>query len=116
MSELAANDLIRRLAIFGALNLLILSLILASVSVNGNDIFLGFILGFVVTKTNFCTMGAVSDWVNIGDLSRFKAWMLAAAVAILGVTILDFLSFFDIDDSRIPYRNSVLAWPRYILA
>ena len=76
---------------------------------------LGFILGFVVTKTNFCTMGAVSDWVNIGDLSRFKAWMLAAAVAILGVTILDFLSFFDIDDSRIPYRNSVLAWPRYIL-
>ena len=76
---------------------------------------LGFILGFVVTKTNFCTMGAVSDWVNIGDLSRFKAWMFAAAIAILGVTILDFLSFFDINDSRIPYRDSVLAWPRYIL-
>ena len=35
---------------------------------------LGFILGFVVSKTNFCTMGAVSDWVNIGDLSRFKSW------------------------------------------
>ena len=76
---------------------------------------LGFTLGLVVTKTNFCTMGAVSDWVNIGDLSRFKAWMLAAAVAILGVTILDFLSFLDIDDSRIPYRNSILAWPRYIV-
>ena len=76
---------------------------------------LGFILGFVVTKTNFCTMGAVSDWVNIGDLSRFKSWMFAAAIAILGVTILEFLSFFDINDSRIPYRNSVLAWPRYII-
>ncbi|MGB1459047.1 MAG: hypothetical protein ACPG7N_02480 [Candidatus Thalassarchaeaceae archaeon] len=45
MSDLAANDLIRRLAIFGALNLLILTLILASVSGNGNEIFLGFILG-----------------------------------------------------------------------
>jgi uncharacterized membrane protein YedE/YeeE len=76
---------------------------------------LGFILGFVVTKTNFCTMGAVSDWVNIGDLSRFKSWMLAAAVAILGVTILNYLSFFDINDSRIPYRNSMFAWPRYII-
>jgi uncharacterized membrane protein YedE/YeeE len=76
---------------------------------------LGFILGFVVTKTNFCTMGAVSDWVNIGDLSRFKSWMLAAAIAILGVAILSFLSFFDINDSRIPYRNSLLAWPRYII-
>ena len=41
---------------------------------------LGFILGFVVNKTNFCTMGAVSDWINIGDFSRFKAWMLAAAI------------------------------------
>ena len=76
---------------------------------------LGFILGFVVTKTNFCTMGAVSDWVNIGDLSRFKSWMLAAAIAILGVAILNHLSFFDINDSRIPYRNSLLAWPRYII-
>ena len=76
---------------------------------------LGFILGFVVTKTNFCTMGAVSDWVNIGDVSRFKSWMLAAAIAILGVAILNFLSFFDINDSRIPYRNSLLAWPRYII-
>ena len=76
---------------------------------------LGFILGFVVTKTNFCTMGAVSDWVNIGDLSRFKSWMLAAAIAILGVAILNYLSFFDINDSRIPYRNSLLAWPRYII-
>ena len=76
---------------------------------------LGFILGFVVSKTNFCTMGAVSDWVNIGDLSRFKSWMFAAAIAILGVTIFEFLSYFDLNDSRIPYRNSVFSWPRYIL-
>ena len=76
---------------------------------------LGFILGFVVSKTNFCTMGAVSDWVNIGDLSRFKSWMFAAAIAILGVTVFEFLSYFDLNDSRIPYRNSVFSWPRYIL-
>ena len=76
---------------------------------------LGFILGFVVSKTNFCTMGAVSDWVNIGDLSRFKSWMFAAAIAILGVTVFEFLSYFDLNDSRIPYRNSVFSWPRYVL-
>jgi len=76
---------------------------------------LGFILGFVVSKTNFCTMGAVSDWVNIGDLSRFKSWMFAAGIAILGVTILEYTSYINVDDSRIPYRNSVFFWPRYIL-
>ncbi len=76
---------------------------------------LGFILGFVVSKTNFCTMGAVSDWVNIGDLSRFKSWMFAAGIAILGVTILEYFAFINVDDSRIPYRNSVFFWPRYII-
>ena len=76
---------------------------------------LGFILGFVVSKTNFCTMGAVSDWVNIGDLSRFKSWMFAAGIAILGVTILEYTSYINVNDSRIPYRNSVFFWPRYIL-
>ena len=76
---------------------------------------LGFILGFVVNKTNFCTMGAVSDLVNIGDTSRLKAWFLAIAIAILGVTILEFVGAVSVNDSRIPYRNSVLFWPRYIV-
>lgn len=76
---------------------------------------LGFILGYVVNKTNFCTMGAVSDLVNIGDSSRFKAWLLAITTAIVGVTLLEYMSIVDIDESRIPYRNSVFFWPRYIL-
>ena len=76
---------------------------------------LGFILGFVVNKTNFCTMGAVSDLVNIGDTSRFRAWMLAVVVAILGVTFMEFMNIINVSDSRIPYRNSVLFWPRYII-
>lgn len=76
---------------------------------------LGFILGFVVNKTNFCTMGAVSDLVNIGDTSRLRAWFLAIAIAILGVTILEFIGAISVNDSRIPYRNSVLFWPRYIV-
>ena len=60
-------------------------------------------------------MGAVSDLVNIGDSSRFKAWLLAIATAIVGVTLLEYMSIVDIDESRIPYRNFVFFWPRYIL-
>ncbi len=47
-----------------------------------------FILGVVVFKTNFCTMGAVSDLVNIGDTGRMRSWFFAIATAILGVAIL----------------------------
>ena len=36
---------------------------------------LGLVMGYIVNKTNFCTMGAVSDLVNIGDSSRLKSWM-----------------------------------------
>ena len=76
---------------------------------------LGFTLGFIINKTNFCTMGAVSDWVNIGDLNRFKAWMLATSIAILGVSILEFADIINLDSSRPPYRSSVFFWPRYIV-
>ena len=40
-----ANELFRRLTTFGVLNLLILILIIATISTNGNGIFLGFIIG-----------------------------------------------------------------------
>ena len=44
---------------------------------------IGIVFGAVVNKTNFCTMGAVSDMVNIGDWGRMRAWLLAMAVALL---------------------------------
>ena len=43
------------------------------------------VLGAIVNKTNFCTMGAVSDWVNMGDHGRMRAWLLAMALAMGGV-------------------------------
>jgi hypothetical protein len=35
------------------------------------------IMGFVGNRTQFCTMGAVSDWVNIGEKNRLRAWLLS---------------------------------------
>ena len=46
---------------------------------------LAFVFGSVGNRTNFCTMGAVSDMVNMGDWNRMRMWLLAIAVAILGV-------------------------------
>ena len=50
---------------------------------------IAFVMGVVVNKTNFCTMGAVSDMVNIGDSGRMRAWLFAIAIAILGVVALN---------------------------
>lgn len=62
---------------------------------------LGFILamifGYVGNKTHFCTMGAVSDIVNIGDWGRMRAWLLAIAVAIIGTNVLVYLGYLDVE-------------------
>ena len=45
---------------------------------------LGLVFGAIGNKVNFCTMGAVSDIVNMGDWGRMRMWLLAIAVAIAG--------------------------------
>ena len=44
---------------------------------------IGIVFGAVVHKTNFCTMGAISDWINIGSKDRLRAWVLAIGIAII---------------------------------
>ena len=74
-----------------------------------------FILGAVVNKTNFCTMGAVSDMVNMGDYSRFRSWLLAIAIGISGVLIMESMGLMDADATFPPYRASQLVWAENIL-
>jgi uncharacterized membrane protein YedE/YeeE len=72
-------------------------------------------MGAVVTKTNFCTMGAVSDWINIGDMGRMKAWFLAGTVAMIGVIIFESTGLFHLESTLPPYRGSEFQWGRYLL-
>ena len=67
--------------------------------VAGGAFLLAFIFGAVGNKTHFCTMGAVSDWVNMGDLSRMRMWLLAIAVALLGSSALHLTGVVDLSKS-----------------
>jgi uncharacterized membrane protein YedE/YeeE len=74
------------------------------------------IMGAVVNKTNFCTMGAVSDWVNIGDTGRMRAWVFAMAVALLGVIAFESAGIVNLSGETFPpYRTANFAWPRYLV-
>lgn len=73
------------------------------------------VMGIAISRTNFCTMGAVSDWVNLRDFGRLGAWMLAIVVTMLSVSILEVSSIFELDGSRPPYRSPTFAWLRYLL-
>lgn len=68
----------------------------------------GLVFGAVVQRTNFCTMGAISDLVLMGDWRRFRAWVLAIAVAIIGTQALHFSGAIDINRSI--YLTPNLGW------
>ncbi|MBT3194871.1 MAG: YeeE/YedE family protein [Candidatus Ruthia sp.] len=80
-----------------------------------------FVMGWVVSKTDFCTMGAVSDWVNMGSTARFKSWMLAAVSALFLVTLLTYTELIDSsltqsnDTASPPYNTPTFAWLRYLI-
>jgi len=77
---------------------------------------IAFVMGAVVNKTNFCTMGAVSDLVNMNDSSRMRAWILAGTVALIGVLIIEAMGRANLSISTLPpYRGSEFQWGRYIL-
>ena len=64
--------------------------------------------GMIANKTQFCTMGALSDWVNFGSLTRFRAWLLAMAVAIALSQAMQLMGWIDL--STAIYRTPNFGW------
>jgi uncharacterized membrane protein YedE/YeeE len=68
----------------------------------------GLVFGAIAQRSNFCTMGGISDLVLMGEGRRFRAWMLATAVAIIGTQALHFSEVLDINKSI--YLTTNLGW------
>jgi uncharacterized protein len=69
---------------------------------------LAFIFGAVSSKTNFCTMGAISDIVNMSHWGRMRMWLLTIAVAMMGTGVLAYMDWIDV--SKTVYQRPTLAW------
>jgi uncharacterized protein len=49
---------------------------------------LSVLFGAIAQRTHFCTMGAVSDIVNMGDWTRMRMWVMAMGVAMIGFNVM----------------------------
>ena len=67
-----------------------------------------FVFGLVAQRSNFCTMGAVSDIVNMGDWNRMRMWLAIIAVAILGANGLQLAGLIDL--SKTIYTSPKFIW------
>lgn len=76
--------------------------------VGWGGLLIGIVFGFIVYRTNFCTMGSISDILSFGDYRRFRAWLLAGAVGILGVAWVQSLDIADFSTTM--YLSPSFAW------
>ncbi|MDP2450735.1 MAG: YeeE/YedE family protein [Polaromonas sp.] len=74
---------------------------------------LAFIFGAVANKTNFCTMGAISDIVNMAHWGRMRMWLLTIAVAVVGSNLLYYFGLIDL--SKSVYQRPSLTWLSMLL-
>jgi uncharacterized membrane protein YedE/YeeE len=74
---------------------------------------LAVVFGAVANRVNFCTMGAVTDLVTIGDWRRMRMWLLAIAVAITGATWLEASGLVDLAKSI--YTTPRVAWLSHLV-
>lgn len=74
---------------------------------------IGLVLGWVSRFSNFCTVGAISDWYASGDQTRLRMWMLAIATAMIGTQTLILGDLIVTKDSF--YVTQPIYWLSYIL-
>jgi len=74
---------------------------------------LAFVFGAVANRVNFCTMGAITDIVHVGDWRRMRMWLLAIAVAIAGAATLEAAGLVDL--SKTIYTTPRIAWLSYLV-
>jgi uncharacterized membrane protein YedE/YeeE len=73
----------------------------------------GIVFGAIANKTNFCTMGAVSDWVNIGSKDRLRAWLLAIGIAIIASQTMQAMGLINLSDAL--YLTPNFGWLGHIV-
>tara|TARA_R110002049_G_scaffold15822_1_gene64123 strand:- start:14279 stop:15421 length:1143 start_codon:yes stop_codon:yes gene_type:complete len=74
---------------------------------------IALVFGFVGNKTHFCTMGAISDVVNMGSRGRMGSWFVAIGIAVLGVQFLRSQGFISLGESM--YLSTQFLYLSYVL-
>ncbi len=69
---------------------------------------LAVLFGALAQRSQFCTMGAISDWVITGDTRRLRQWAAALAVATLGVGVMSLAGWMDVTHTI--YNTPGLMW------
>lgn len=71
------------------------------------------VFGALAQRTHFCTMGAISDVVNMGDTVRLRMWVMAIGVAMIGFHLLAAAGL--VDPTQTIYWSGRVIWASALL-
>jgi uncharacterized protein len=74
---------------------------------------LAVVLGWIIQRSHFCTMGALSDWLLMRDATRLRQWALALSVAMLGLGLMALLG--TVNPLQSIYAAPRFPWLSYVL-
>ena len=66
------------------------------------------VFGALAQRTNFCTMGAISDIYNMGSWTRMRMWGMAVGVAMIGFFAMAWVGWIDPRQSL--YAGARVLW------
>jgi uncharacterized protein (TIGR01244 family) len=66
------------------------------------------LLAIVLQKTRFCTMGAITDIMIMGEWTRMRQWLMAIGVAVIGMAFMS--SSGMLDPGKSIYTGSRITW------
>lgn len=74
----------------------------------GASFVISLLVGVLIHRGHFCTLGAISDWVLMRDATRLRQWALAAAVAVAGFGLMAWLGW--LSPLNTIYASPQLPW------
>lgn len=72
-------------------------------------------LGALLARTRYCSLGAITDWLLLGDTRRARMWLAAAGTALIGTGLLELASDLDLNETLVRYASPHFAWPRFVV-
>ena len=82
---------------------------MASLGLTAAGVCIGFLVGAIIARTNFCALGAISDYLLFSQTDRLRFWAIAAMTAMFGTGFLAVRGVIDLSVSsywRIPISVS----------
>lgn len=76
---------------------------------------LAMLFGFSAQRSQLCPVGGLREGINGQGWHRMATYFIVIGVALLATSMIEFMGWVQLDDTKPPYRSSQLAWGRYVI-